>query len=235
MTDIFIYIFYILLFIPINSFIFYPLVIFILSKFVKTSKYDKNNLPKVSLLIAAYNEEKVIEERLRNIEKLDYDFSKIEVHIGSDCSSDKTNEILLNKQSEYTWLKIHLFKERRGKASVLNDLIEFAKNDIVVFSDANTEFDKDALKNLVYQFQDNKIGGVCGKLILTDTEVAKTAAGIACIGNSELAKSGASIIEDALEHASVLLCCFGTPLFLNVCAVGGFGTGVSRSNGTFLF
>lgn len=174
MTDTFIYIFYILLFIPVNSFILYPFVIFIISKFVKAVNYNKDNLPKVSLLIAAYNEEKVIEERLKNIASLDYDFSKIEVHIGSDCSSDKTNEILLKKQNEYNWLKIHLFEDRRGKASVLNDLIKFANYDIVVFSDANTEFKKDALKNLVYQFQEEKIGGVCGKLILTDDEVEKT-------------------------------------------------------------
>jgi len=174
MTDTFIYIFYILLFIPVNSFILYPFVIFIISKFVKAVNYNKDNLPKVSLLIAAYNEEKVIEERLKNIASLDYDFSKIEVHIGSDYSSDRTNEILLKKQNEYHWLKIHLFKERRGKASVLNDLIKLANYDIVVFSDANTEFKKDALKNLVYQFQEEKIGGVCGKLILTDDEVEKT-------------------------------------------------------------
>lgn len=174
MTDTFIYIFYILLFIPVNSFILYPFVIFIISKFVKAVNYNKDNLPKVSLLIAAYNEEKVIEERLKNIASLDYDFSKIEVHIGSDYSSDRTNEILQKKQNEYHWLKIHLFKERRGKASVLNDLIKLANYDIVVFSDANTEFKKDALKNLVYQFQEEKIGGVCGKLILTDDEVEKT-------------------------------------------------------------
>lgn len=174
MTDTFIYIFYILLFIPVNSFILYPFVIFVISKFVKAVNYNKDNLPKVSLLIAAYNEEKVIEERLKNIASLDYDFSKIEVHIGSDCSSDRTNEILLKKQNEYNWLKIHLFEVRRGKASVLNDLINFAKNDILVFSDANTEFKKDALRNLVYQFQEEKIGGVCGKLILTDDEVEKT-------------------------------------------------------------
>lgn len=174
MNEILLYIFYLLLFIPLNSFIFYPFLIYIISKFVKNKRYDKDNLPKVSILIAAYNEEKVIEERLKNISELNYDFSKIEVHIGSDCSSDRTNEILLAKAKEYNWLKLHLFNERRGKASVLNDLIKFAQNDIVVFSDANTEFKKDALKNLVYQFQDDKIGGVCGKLILTDDEVEKT-------------------------------------------------------------
>ncbi len=173
MIEVLIYIYFILLFIPVNSFVIYPLLILIISKFVKINNYDKEKLPKVSLLIAAYNEDKVIEDRLKNISELNYDFSKIEVHIGSDCSSDKTNEILTRKQKEFSWLKIHLFSERRGKASVLNDLIKYANNDIVVFSDANTEFKKDALKNLVYQFQDDKIGGVCGKLILTDDEVEK--------------------------------------------------------------
>ncbi len=173
MNDILVIIFFILLFIPVNSFVLYPLVIFVISRFFKENKSTNEFMPKVSILIAAYNEEKVIEERLKNIRNLKYDFSKLEVLIGSDCSSDRTNEILLDKQKEYSWLKIFLFDKRRGKASVINDLIKLAKNDIVVFSDANTEFKPEALKNLVYSFKDEKIGGVCGKLVLTDDEVEK--------------------------------------------------------------
>lgn len=173
MNEILTVIFFILLIIPINSFIFYPLVVFVISKFIKDNNHKTKFIPEVSILIAAYNEEKVIEERLKNINNLKYDFTKLEVLIGSDCSNDRTNEILLEKQKEFSWLKVYLFDKRRGKASVLNDLIKLAKNDIIVFSDANTEFKPEALKNLVYSFKDEKIGGVCGKLVLTDDEVEK--------------------------------------------------------------
>lgn len=174
MTDFLYILFLVLLFIPINSFILYPVIIFVIGLFIPKKKDLLSELPKVSILIAAYNEEKVIKERLQNLADLDYDHSKIEVIIGSDCSSDKTNIILSESLEKYNWLKIHLFKERRGKATILNDLIKFASNDIVVFSDANTVFKKDSLKNLVKNFNSPKIGGVCGKLVLTDDEVEKS-------------------------------------------------------------
>ncbi|MFH0733584.1 MAG: glycosyltransferase family 2 protein [bacterium] len=173
MSDILLYFFYIFLFLPINSFVFYPCVIGLISLFIKDKHNSVNFLPKVSILIAAYNEEKVIADRLKNIANLDYDLSLIEVIIGSDCSSDNTNKILTEKLDEYPWLTVHLYKERGGKATILNNLIKLAKNEIVVFTDANTVFNKEALKNLVLNFYDEKIGGVCGKLVLTDDEIDK--------------------------------------------------------------
>ncbi len=65
--------------------------------------------------------------------------------IGSDCSSDKTNEILIEKSQEHSWLRTQIFSHRRGKATVLNDLVQLAKNEILVFTDANTKFEKDAI------------------------------------------------------------------------------------------
>ncbi len=173
MMDILFLLFCILLFLPINSFVIYPVVIWFVSLFFTNKNKIHNFAPRVSILIAAFNEEKVIAERLKNIDDLDYDHSLIEVIVGSDKSSDQTNAILTEKVKEYPWLTIQLFNERRGKATILNDLIKFAKYDIVVFTDANTVFKKDALKNLVVNFNDEKIGGVCGKLILTDDELDK--------------------------------------------------------------
>lgn len=126
------------------------------------------SLPSVSILISAYNEEKVIEERIENIKNLNYDFSKVELIIGSDCSSDKTEEILSRKSIEHSWIKVSNYKNRRGKAAVLNDLADLAKNEILVFTDANTRFEQDALLKLVSQFSCEKTGGVCGKLILEE-------------------------------------------------------------------
>ncbi|MEJ2195467.1 MAG: glycosyltransferase [Ignavibacteriaceae bacterium] len=126
------------------------------------------NLPTVSILISAFNEEKVIRERIENIYKLSYNFEKLEVLIGSDCSTDQTNNILTELSHKYSWLKIKLFTSRGGKVSVLNELASLAENDILVFTDANTDFDKNALDNMVNKFGDEKVGGVSGRLVLVE-------------------------------------------------------------------
>ena len=75
-----------------------------------------------------------------------------------------------NLSKKYHWLKVKLFENRRGKASVLNDLVKESMNPILVFTDANSIFNKDTLTNLVGYFVDEKIGGVCGRLILTEPQ-----------------------------------------------------------------
>ena len=158
----------------INSFFIYPIAVYLKSRGntgrITIHKFE----PSVSILIAAYNEEKVIEQRIENLALLDYDMTKIEVFIGSDMSTDMTNEILLNQQKKYPWLKVFLAESRKGKAGILNDLIKKVKNEIIVFTDANTEFNRDTLKNLVEDFADKKIGGVCGRLILVDNETGRS-------------------------------------------------------------
>ena len=127
-----------------------------------------HSYPSISIIISAYNEEKVIAQRINNIKNLDYDFNKLELIIGSDCSSDKTNEILTQKSQEHSWVRALIFSTRRGKATVLNDLVQLAKNEILVFTDANTKFDKNALTKLVSRFSDKTVGGVCGRLELEE-------------------------------------------------------------------
>ena len=160
--------FWALIFLAIHSYFIYPIVIYLLSKLCKRNITVQEQLPSVSILISAFNEEKVIENRIENIAKLEYDFKKLEVLIGSDGSKDKTPVILESLGKKYKWLKIFIFDQQRGKAAVLNDLLSNAKKDIILFTDANTEFDKDALKLLVKNFNSDEIGGVCGRLILSD-------------------------------------------------------------------
>jgi len=174
MTTLFIILFYLTLLLILNSFVFYPLFLFILNKLNPVKSKTKEKIePTVSFLIAAYNEEKVIARRIENIANLNYDFSKLEVFIGSDKSSDSTNQILEESQAKYPWLKIFLSEERRGKAGILNELINKVNNEIIVFTDANTEFQKDTLYNLVQDFADEKVGGVCGGLIFVDNELTR--------------------------------------------------------------
>ncbi len=155
-----------LAFIIIHTYIIYPFIIFILGRFFKRNKDFPISEYSVSIIISAFNEEKVISERILNISRLNYDFRNVEVLIGSDCSTDNTNNILNEMKKIYPWLSVYLFDVRRGKVSVINDLVSKAKNEIIVFSDANTSFDKNSLTTLLRQFSDTNIGGICGRLIL---------------------------------------------------------------------
>lgn len=156
--------------IVLNSFVFYPLVVYLLGS-KTTHDYKKENYePTVAIMIAAYNEEKVIAQRISNIAEQDYDLNKIKVYVGSDASTDKTNEILTELKKEYAWLDLLLSEKRMGKAGILNELIQKIDSEIIVFTDANTEFQKDTVKNLVDGFVSKEIGGVCGRLVLVDSD-----------------------------------------------------------------
>jgi len=118
-----------------------------------------------------FYEEDIIASTIENFLKLDYDPDKIEFVIGSDHSTDRTNEILSSFGQKYNNFKILLFENRRGKSHVLNDLIKLTKGDILVFSDANTLYEKNALTELVKCYIDPKVGGVSGKLVLIDNDI----------------------------------------------------------------
>jgi cellulose synthase/poly-beta-1,6-N-acetylglucosamine synthase-like glycosyltransferase len=156
--------------------VFYPIIVWIISRLAKKPKTTENYEPKISVIISAYNEKKVIEQRIKNLLEQDYDLNKIEIIVGSDNSSDGTNEILLRLQNEIPQLKVFIFNYRQGKAGVINQLVNKANNDILVFTDANTEFKKDAIKKLVRHFLNEEIGGVSGKLVLVDRKLNQRAA-----------------------------------------------------------
>lgn len=122
------------------------------------------DLPEVAVVIAAYNEERHIHARVVNLLEQDYPADKLSIHIGSDGSRDRTAEIL--RSFDDTRLKAHLFEANRGKANVLNDLRGRVSAPIVVFSDANTFFDRQAIQRLVRWFDDPAVGGVSGELRL---------------------------------------------------------------------
>ncbi|MCU7499592.1 MAG: glycosyltransferase family 2 protein [Ignavibacteria bacterium] len=163
-----------LIFISIHSYILYPVIINIIARLKGKNPEENSYYPEVSILCSAYNEEKVIENRIKNILSLDYDLSKIEMLIGSDCSSDRTNEMLLELQRNHPWLKVHIFSQRRGKAAVINDLVKLARHEILVFTDANTEFDRNSLKLLLEDFSAPEIGGASGRLILLEPEANRS-------------------------------------------------------------
>lgn len=116
--------------------------------------------PTVSFVIAAYNEERVIAEKLRNTLAIDYPRERLEILVVSDGSTDRTHEIAAGFASEGV-VALHE-PPRRGKSAALNRGVEQARGEIVVFSDANNDFAPEALRALVRHFSDPSVGGVCG-------------------------------------------------------------------------
>jgi len=114
-------------------------------------------MPFVSIIIAAYNEEKVIEEKLKSILDSSYDPQKLEILVGSDGSNDRTDEIVKAVADKHP--QVHLYRfERSGKSGILNQLTPKAKAELIVYTDANVIFSENTLEKLMGRFASEEIG-----------------------------------------------------------------------------
>lgn len=126
-----------------------------------------DNLPHVSILIAAYNEEAVIEQKIRSVFNTSYPLKKLEVLVGSDCSTDATHAILEKLSNEFKGLRFFPFEKRRGKGNVMNDLFTHSRGDILVLTDANVMLDENTLFELIKYFKQEDVGLVDTRMINT--------------------------------------------------------------------
>ncbi len=161
--------FWVLLLLLIHCYLLFTVTLPFVSELFKRRKKNldvSDELPTVSILISAFNEEAVIERKIHNILEIDYPKEKLEVLIGDDGSADRTAEIV----ARYADQGITLVKapKNAGKAAMLNRLNGIAKNDILLLCDANTMFFPNVVRKLVQPFKDEKIGCACGHLILSD-------------------------------------------------------------------
>ena len=129
--------------------------------------------PRVSVIIAAYNEAPRLADRLRNLLASAYPPDLLEILVGSDGSTDGTAEVVSAFGSQ---VRAVAFDRRRGKAAVLNDLVPAASGEILVFADARQQFETGAIAALVSHFADPAVGAVSGALILL--EEGESAAGV---------------------------------------------------------
>ncbi len=132
------------------TYVGYPLVLWAASRWARAKERpaaDPAEWPKVSVLISAYNEENAIGERIRNLLSLDYPKDRVEILVGSDGSTDGTCALVASYAA--SGVRLLAFDERRGKASVVNDLVAAARSEIVILTDANTFFQPDAVRELV--------------------------------------------------------------------------------------
>jgi len=164
-----IYVFWISLFLIVYSLFGYYFLLLLLSKFVKRKRTnDDNYTPFVTILMSVYNEEKIIEQKIKNFFELDFPDDKLQLIIGSDGSTDKTEELI--KKFENEKVKLLSFNDRRGKSAILNDLAVEVSGDIIMFSDANTLYHCEAVKKIVQHFADITVGAVCGNLQLINPD-----------------------------------------------------------------
>jgi len=182
--------FWICLFLIFYTYVFYPSVLFIAYTFVQlrrdidylTTRRNRRTLspvteelPAVSMIVPAYNEEEHLEAKLANLRDTDYPRENLQVIFVSDGSTDRTQQILsgLNEPGIDV-----IFKKREGKASALNRAIENARNPILIFSDGSTLFEPDALRMLVRHFNRPDVGVVCGSLKFAASEESQQTEGI---------------------------------------------------------
>jgi cellulose synthase/poly-beta-1,6-N-acetylglucosamine synthase-like glycosyltransferase len=155
--------FYLSLLLVFYVYVGYPMVAACLGALLQRSVGKAPVEPSVTILIAAFNEEEDIAATLENKCDLDYPPDKLEIIVISDGSTDRTDAIV----SSFADRNVRLLRQepRAGKTSALNLAVPLAQGDIIIFSDANSLYAPEALRKLLANFADEKVGYVTGKMI----------------------------------------------------------------------
>jgi biofilm PGA synthesis N-glycosyltransferase PgaC len=147
-------------FIIIYTYIGYGFLIFLLNKIKPKAEFKiQEELPGITIVVPCFNEESIIEEKIRNTFELTYPKDKIQYIFISDGSTDSTSAYI-KKHLEI--LLLHK-EERNGKSAAENRAMEYVEKEIVLFCDANAMFNKDALLHVAKYFKSKKVGGVSGE------------------------------------------------------------------------
>lgn len=147
----------------IHTYILYPFSLILFGKSKKRNPELNMNL-KVGVLIAAYNEEKVIRDKINSILNTHYPAENLTIYIGSDASTDNTNRIIQEFQKEYKNIRLINFEGRTGKAAIINKLATLCDAEIFILTDANVIFEKNTISQLVKHFSDKKVNLVCANI-----------------------------------------------------------------------
>ncbi|MDO7612630.1 MAG: glycosyltransferase, partial [Crocinitomicaceae bacterium] len=143
----------------IYTYVIYPFVTISLAKRVKEKDTTPPSLtPKVSILIAAHNEELVIESKIKSILLSNYPKEHIEILIGTDKCTDNTDEIIQRYTKSDITLKHVKFSKRSGKITIINSLIKDAIGEILILTDSNVIFTENTINALLKHFSDPKVG-----------------------------------------------------------------------------
>ena len=172
-------VFWISLFLIFYTFFGYGLLLFVLVKLKrifspgKRKEYRFDDLPSCTLIVAAFNEQEFMEAKIANTLALRYPASKLEFIFVTDGSSDQTPEIV----SRFPQIKLLHQPERKGKIAAVHRAIQQVTSDLIVFTDANTFLNEDALVHLCRHYADDKVGAIAGEKRVMVDEAADATAG----------------------------------------------------------
>ncbi|HEY0458840.1 MAG TPA: glycosyltransferase family 2 protein [Pyrinomonadaceae bacterium] len=161
----------------------YPVLVYLVSRLFPKKIQRAASEPKVTILITAYNEENAIRRKIENTLLIDYPKEKLEILVASDGSTDRTDAIV----KEFAARGVRLFRQegRVGKTVTQNNAVERAAGEIILFSDATTDYRPDVLQAILPNFADEKIGCVAGKLIYVDSSASNIGKGAKSYWNYE--------------------------------------------------
>jgi len=153
----------------------YPLLLALVSALrplkVRRGKFE----PTVSIIITAYNEERDLAAKLENTLALEYPPELLEIIVASDCSTDRTDEIV--RQFTGRGVRLHRQTKRLGKTAAQNAAVEMAHSEIILFSDATSLYQPNAVRALMPNFADSSVGCVAGRLEYVDSSDSRVGRG----------------------------------------------------------
>jgi cellulose synthase/poly-beta-1,6-N-acetylglucosamine synthase-like glycosyltransferase len=141
---------------------------FFVNRKSRRSSTEPRRVPRIAIIISAFNEESVIEAKVANALNALYPPDLVEILIGLDSPADSTAEILSRIHSPR--VRVFPFTARRGKLAVITDLAQRTDAEILVFTDANTIFEPNCVANLLRHFENPKVGAVSGEEIRVTNE-----------------------------------------------------------------
>lgn len=171
--------FWICIFLVFYTFIGYGIILYFLVKIKEAFapapiRYEPGEWPEITLFIAAYNEEAIVDAKMENCFQLNYPPQKLKILWITDGSNDKTNE----KLGRYPEVSVHYIPQRKGKTAALNRGIQFVETPFVIYTDANTMLNKEAIHEIIKEFSDPRVGCVAGeKRIAVDNKDQAAAGG----------------------------------------------------------
>jgi cellulose synthase/poly-beta-1,6-N-acetylglucosamine synthase-like glycosyltransferase len=143
----------------------YPALASVLARIAPRTIAKADIEPTVAIVVAAYNEETVIAQRIENLLELDYPADRLQIVVTSDASSDRTEPIAL----QYPGVQV-IPNPRGGKVAAQDRAVRQTDSEVVAFSDANCTWSPDALRTLVRAFADPDVAYVCGQLRILDAD-----------------------------------------------------------------
>lgn len=150
------------------SYVGYPLLLAVISVFKSRSKQTATQLPLVTVIIAAYNEEAVIGKKIENTLAADYPLEKLQLIVAAQGSTDRTAAIA----AAFPNVLVMQSAERKGKAVAVNEAVAQAIHPVVVLTDANTLLTPQTIQRLVLKLNDAATGAVAGEKKVVDANNA---------------------------------------------------------------